>query len=103
MNVAEMYAKGMTRNKRRLSASVDRDLLEAAQRAVDEGRHDSVSGWVNEALRQQADRDARLRALNEFIAAYEAEHGEISPGEIQDATRKARQRAVVVRGNATAA
>ena len=93
----------MTRNKQRLSASVDVDLLEAAQRAVDEGRYDSVSGWVNDALRQQTERDARLRALSEFIAAYEAEHGEISPEEMQDAARRAQARAVVVRGKANAA
>ena len=42
------------------------------------GRAESVSAWVNEALRMKADHDRRLQALDEFVAAYEAEHGEIT-------------------------
>jgi hypothetical protein len=34
----------------------------------------------------------------EFLAAYEAEHGEITDEEIREAARSARGRAVVVRG-----
>src|SRR5688500_19141728 len=84
--------------KVRLSASVDADLLEAAQAQVESGRAESVSGWVNDALRRQVEHDARLAALAQFVADYEAEHGEISPSEIEDAKRHARARAVVVRG-----
>jgi hypothetical protein len=39
--------------------------------------------------------DRRLEALGVFVAAYEAEHGEITSGEIRDAARRARGRAVV--------
>jgi Arc/MetJ-type ribon-helix-helix transcriptional regulator len=85
--------------KRRLSASVDADLVAAAQQAVTDGRTDSVSAWVNDALRLKAEHDQRLRALDEFLAAYEAEHGEISEEEMRDASRRARERAVVVRGD----
>ena len=83
--------------KQRLSASVDADLLAVAQDAVARGRADSMSAWVNEALRLKADQDRRLQALDEFLAAYEAEHGQISEQEMEEAARAARGRAVVVR------
>jgi len=86
--------------KERLSASVDADLLAVAQEAVAEGRAESVSAWVNEALRLKVTRDRRLRALDEFVAVFEAEHGEITEAEMNQATRGARGRAVVVRGRA---
>jgi Arc/MetJ-type ribon-helix-helix transcriptional regulator len=84
--------------KERLSASVDAELIAAAQEAVAGGRAESVSAWVNEALRLKADEDRRLAALDEFIADFEAEHGEITESEMRDAARKARASAVVVRG-----
>src|SRR5215472_13237338 len=84
--------------KERLSASVDADLISVAQAAVARGRAESVSAWVNDALRLKADHDRRLAALDEFLAGYEAEHGEITEQEMADAARRARSRAVVVRG-----
>jgi Arc/MetJ-type ribon-helix-helix transcriptional regulator len=84
--------------KQRLSASVDADLLAVAQDAVARGRADSMSAWVNEALRLKADQDRRLQALDEFLAAYEAEHEQISEQEMEEAAHAARGRAVVVRG-----
>jgi Arc/MetJ-type ribon-helix-helix transcriptional regulator len=84
--------------KERLSASVDADLIAVAQEAVAQGRADSVSAWVNEALRLKVAHDQRLRAIDEFVAAYEAEHGEITEAEMSEAARRARGRAVVVRG-----
>jgi Arc/MetJ-type ribon-helix-helix transcriptional regulator len=84
--------------KERLSASVDADLVAVAQDAVTQGHAESVSAWVNDALRLKADRDRRLAALDDFIAAFEAEHGEISEEEMAEAARRARGRAVVVRG-----
>jgi Arc/MetJ-type ribon-helix-helix transcriptional regulator len=83
--------------KQRLSASVDADLIQAAEAAVAQGRFDSVSAWVNEALRLKLEQDQRLDALGAFVAAYEAEHGEIRPDEIRNAARSARGRAIVVR------
>jgi hypothetical protein len=53
---------------------------------------------VNDALRLKADQDRRLRALDVFLAAFEAEHGPISEQEMDEAARAARGRAVVVRG-----
>jgi Arc/MetJ-type ribon-helix-helix transcriptional regulator len=84
--------------KERLSASVDADLVAVAQEAVAHGRAESVSAWVNEALRLKVAHDRRLRALDEFVAAFEAEHGEITEAEMSEAARNARGRAVVVRG-----
>jgi Arc/MetJ-type ribon-helix-helix transcriptional regulator len=84
--------------KERLSASVDADLIAVAQEAVADGRSESVSSWVNDALRLKAAHDQRLRAIDEFIAAFEAEHGEIGEAEMRDASRRARSRAIVVRG-----
>jgi Arc/MetJ-type ribon-helix-helix transcriptional regulator len=84
--------------KERLSASVDADLVAVAQEAVAQGRAESVSAWVNEALRLKAAHDRRLCALDEFVAAFEAEHGEITEAEMSAAARRARGRAVVVRG-----
>ena len=85
--------------KRRLSASVDAELVAVAQEAVTDGHAESISAWVNDALRLKADHDRRLQALDEFLAAYEVEHGEITDEEMRDAARRARERAVVVRGN----
>ena len=85
--------------KRRLSASVDAELVAVAQGAVTEGQAESISAWVNDALRLKADHDRRLHALDDFLAAYEAEHGEITDDEIRDAARRARERAIVVRGD----
>ena len=84
--------------KERLSASVDADLVEMAQQAVASGRAESVSAWVNDALRLKVQHDRRMAALDEFIGAYEAEHGEITLQEMHEAGRRARARAVVVRG-----
>ena len=85
--------------KERLSASVDAGLVAVAQEAVARGQAESVSAWVNDALLLKADRDRRLRALDDFLAAYEAEHGQVTDEEIRDAARRARSRAVVVRGD----
>ena len=85
-------------SKYRMSASVDADLVEAGHAAVAAGEAHSLSAWVNEALRRQAEHDRRLRALDEFLAAFEAEHGPISATEMSDARSRARGRAVVVRG-----
>ena len=84
-------------NRQRLSATVDAELLAAGRDAVERGQADSLSAWVNDALGRQADHDRRMRALDEFLAAYEAEHGEITEAEIDDATLRARSRATIVR------
>ena len=88
--------------KKRLSASVDSEMIAAGQRAVSEGRADSLSAWVNDALRLKTEHDRRMQALDEFVAAYESAHGEITEDEMVNAARRARERAVVVRGRVSA-
>jgi hypothetical protein len=84
--------------KARLSATVDADLIEASQAAVAAGETESVSAWVNDALRLKIEHDRRLRGIDDFIAAYEAEHGEITDQDMDAAYRAAKARAIVVRG-----
>ena len=83
--------------KQRLSASVDAELIAVGQAAVAAGTAASLSSWVNDALQLKVDHDRRLRAIDEFLAAYEAEHSVITEEEMRAATRRARSRAVVVR------
>ena len=84
-------------SKERLSATVESEFLAAGREAVAEGRVESLSAWVNDALRRQSEHERRLRALDAFLAAYEAEHGGITGDEMEAASRNARARAVVVR------
>lgn len=88
----------MSQQKERLSASVDADMIKAGRNAVAGGTADSLSAWVNEALHRQAEHDQHLRSLSEFIAAYEAEHGEITEEEMAEVERRDRERAIIVRG-----
>ena len=96
-----MYALSMTA-KARLSATVDADLIAASQAAVAAGEAESVSAWVNDALRVKIEHDRRLRGIDDFIATYEAEYGEITNDEMDAAYRAARARAIVVRGGEVA-
>ncbi|HEY5015497.1 MAG TPA: hypothetical protein VII59_01820 [Streptosporangiaceae bacterium] len=43
--------------------------------------------------------DRRLRGIDDFIEAYEAEHGEITDEEMEAAYRRAKARAIVVRSD----
>ncbi len=83
--------------KLRLSASVDADMLAAAQAAVASGLAASVSEWVNAALRRQAEHDRRMPAFDKFLRDYERKRGVVTEAEIRTANRRARARAIVVR------
>lgn len=83
--------------RQRLSATVEPELLAAGRAAVAAGTADSLSGWVNDALRRQAEHDQRLQAFDEFLAAYEAEQGVITEDEMAEAEQYFRARARVVR------
>ena len=84
-------------SRERLSATVEADLLKAGRRAVAEGRADSLSAWVNDALKRQAEHERRLKALGQAIREYEAEFGVITEDEMRDAERHFRARAIPVR------
>ncbi|MBI4816005.1 MAG: hypothetical protein HY791_07105 [Deltaproteobacteria bacterium] len=83
--------------KHRFSASVDEELYRAAEKAVADGLSDSVSAWINTAMRAHLDRERRMRALDAWITAFEAEHGEITDTEMTAVARRDRERAIVVR------
>ncbi|MGH8932494.1 MAG: hypothetical protein ACRDZO_18195 [Egibacteraceae bacterium] len=92
----------MTKRKERLTVTVDPELVAAGNEAVAEGRAEFLSAWVNQALAERASSDGRLRALAEVVAAYEAEHGTITPGELAAQERIDREQAIVVRGRGAA-
>lgn len=87
------------RGKQRVSATVDAELIAAAEAATKRGEVATVSAWVNDAMRLKLEHDRRLGALAAFVADYEGEHGEITADDIAWAAREARRRAVPVRGS----
>jgi hypothetical protein len=88
----------MTTRKRRLTVTVDPDLVEAGTRAVAEGEAESLSGWVSIALAEKVRRDEHLAHLRAAIGDYESEFGEITADEIAAQQRADREEAIVVRG-----
>jgi hypothetical protein len=88
----------MTAKKQRLTVTVDPELIEAGQRAVESGQAESVSGWVSAALADKIRRDRKLALLAAAVADYEKEFGEISTEEIVAQRRADRRDATVVRG-----
>ena len=87
----------MTQRKQRLTVTVNSELVAAGKAAVEQGLADSLSAWVNEALAARTERDRRLRAMDEAIASYEAEFGEITEEEMEARRRADREAAMVVR------
>jgi hypothetical protein len=87
------------KEKRRLSVSVRPAWIEAAQTAVAGGHATSVSAWVDDALRLKVEHERRLAELAAFLESYENTHAVITDDEIRDAARRARNRAVTVRGS----
>jgi len=88
----------MRRTKERVTLTLDRELVEAAGRAVRSGRADSLSGWINQALSEKVARERRLRGLSAAVAAYESEFGQITEAEMDAQRRADRREALVVRG-----
>ena len=81
-----------------MTVTVDPELIEAGQRAVDSGQAESVSGWVSEALEERIRRDRKLALIAAAVADFEKEFGEISAEEIATQRRADREGARVVRG-----
>jgi hypothetical protein len=88
----------MSAKKQRLTVTVDPELIEAGQQAVESGEADSVSGWVSAALDDKVRRDQKRRLLAAAISDFEGEFGEITAEEIAAQSRLDRGRATVVRG-----
>lgn len=93
----------MAANKHRLTITVDPHLVDAGQHAVSEGKADSVSAWISEAIQEKIERDRKLELLAVAVADFEAEHGEITDAEIATQRRTDRANATVVRGAAKTA
>ena len=89
------YASSM--QKRRVTVTVDEELLEEAAAAVADGRAESVSAWVSEAMAHRCERDRRLRELAGLVADYEAEHGVISDEELAEQAQVDRDAAALAR------
>jgi glycerol dehydrogenase-like iron-containing ADH family enzyme len=94
----QKYDDRMTPGKRRVTVTVDPELVEAGNRAVASGSADSLSAWVNTAMAERARRDEQLARLRDVIADYEAEFGEITAEEMTVQRRVDREHATVVRG-----
>lgn len=73
--------------KRRITVTLDEDLLQEASDAVSAGEASSVSAWVNAAMADKSEHRRRLKALGEAIADYEAEFGKITDEEIEEQRR----------------
>lgn len=83
--------------KRRVTVTVDEDLLEEANAAVGDGRARSVSEWVAGAMAQRRARERRLTVLSELVRDYEASHGVITADEMAEQAQRDRDAAAVAR------
>jgi len=87
----------MSERKARVTVTLDRELLDIANRAVRAGEASSISSWVNRALSDRAAKERRLRAMDEAIRMYEAEFGEITQEEMDEQRRADRANAIRIR------
>ena len=83
--------------KRRVTVTVDAELLDAASRAVSAGQASSVSAWVNEAMAAKNEDQRLLEAMDEAIADYEAEFGPITDEQMEQRRRLDSERMIRVR------
>jgi hypothetical protein len=91
----------MTQRKERVTITVDKALVRAANDAVRAGRAQSLSGWVSAAMEEHAAKERRLIALAAAVSEYESRHGQITMAEIDEQERLDRRKARVVRRRAT--
>ena len=74
-------------DKRRITVTVDQDVLDAAAQLVRQGAEDSVSGWVNRVLHAEVERQRGLQHLRDAVADYEREFGELTTRELDAQAR----------------
>src|SRR4051812_9531205 len=91
----------MSEGKRRMTVTVDPELVEAGNRAVAAGAAGSLSAWVNGALADRARRDEQLARLHDAVTEYEAEFGVITAEEIAAQRRADREDARAARETRT--
>ena len=85
-------------DKVRATVSLDRELMHAAQDAVERGEASSVSALMSDAIAQRVAHLRGLRAMAEALADYEAEFGVITQEEMDAIRRADAANAIVVRG-----
>lgn len=85
-------------DKVRATVSLDRDLMDAAQDAVERGEASSVSALMSDAIAQRVAHLRGLRAMAEALADYEDEFGVITQEEMDAIRRADAANAIVVRG-----
>lgn len=73
------YALGMTVPKRKVSVSLDEDLVEEFER-----EDQSLSAQLNSALREELERRRRNRLLIELLDRLDAEHGPVDESLIEN-------------------
>ncbi|KAB2340612.1 ribbon-helix-helix domain-containing protein [Actinomadura rudentiformis] len=72
--------------KAKITITIDRDLIEAAEAAVESGKARSVSDYINGAVRDRAERHARSR---QWLDHKLAEMRSSDPGAFDAAGRRA--------------
>jgi len=77
--------------KERVTVTVDSALIRTANAAVAAGRAASLSGWVNLALAERAEKERRLAAMTAAVTHYEREFGVITDQEIATQARQDRR------------
>lgn len=83
--------------KTRVTISVEIDLLNHAKSAVESGVCRSLSEWIGQAMTEQMAKDARLAALDELIAEFEAEGGPFTDEEIAEQRQRDLDAAAAIR------
>ena len=87
-------------SKTRVTISIDEELVEAVRReTVATG---SLSAWVADAIAEKFEQTARLTAMSDALAAYEAEFDAISDEDAQAQVEYDRAHAVQIRPGRTA-
>lgn len=83
--------------KKRVTITVDEDILQVAAQAARDGDADSVSSWISDAMVHRHATELRLAALSDLVAEYEAEHGVITAEELAEQAQADRDAAAAVR------
>ena len=86
-------------SKQRLTISLDQHLVEAAKVAVEQGRTESLSAFVGEAVARLVEAEIRAAQMDRLIADYESTNGVITDLEMAEQAQMDRDSAASVRIN----
>jgi len=70
-------------SKRKVSLSLDADLVDELEQSTDEG----LSGQVNQAVRAEVERRRRQRALRSLLDRLDVEEGPLGPDDEAEIAR----------------